>query len=102
MKKYFIGSMAVIMAIAASAFTVAKNSKAAGDVFVNRGSNYEQLDGEYNPTLCSPTSAQCSYQITSAGASHISNTIFPSDSVSTYLANGWIVANGMQQGEYDD
>ncbi|MDE1192679.1 MAG: hypothetical protein PW786_11150 [Arachidicoccus sp.] len=106
MKKYFIGCMGVIMAIAASAFTVIKN-KAAGDQFGDNGNSgsscqYNKLSSSYNNTLCdNEARTPCTYQVTDEGASHITASAYSSTDMATFLANGWVEKIGTESGIYN-
>ena len=106
MKKNFIGAMAVIIAIAASSFTII-STKAAGDEFGDNGdesspTQYNKLTNSYNNALCdNEASTSCAYRITSAGASHVTGNSYSASQMATFLANGWVEQIGTENGVYN-
>lgn len=91
--------MAVIMAIAASAFTTINYQKAEGDEYGLKSSTYTKLTSSYNSSLCTTGTNQCGYRVTSSGSSHVTGS-FNTTEASTYLSNGWIEPIGSTQGVY--
>lgn len=98
--------MAVIMAIAASAFTVISSKKAAGDQFGNSGSEssqYQKLGATYDPDKCSDQTNQvCGYRVTTSGASHVTGSAYSASEMATFLAEGWIEQIGTANGQYSE
>lgn len=104
MKQYFIGTLAVILAIAASAFTIISSNKAVGDVFGDIGSGssqYQKLTTAYNSALCDQAQTDtCAYKITASGASHVTGTQYSAAQIQSFRASGWLEPLDNNKGTY--
>jgi len=101
MKKFFIGILAVTLALGGSAFTKF-STKAAGDNFGETAlGTYHKIANPYNPALCLNTSANpCAYVVTAAGATHVTLNSYTATQMATFLANGWVAKKDNNTGLY--
>lgn len=100
-KQIVFGLLVGALAVGFSSFTNAK--RAAGDEYGNQvNGSYQKLSNAYNPALCENTkSATCGYEVTSAGASHVTSSNFTAAQAATYQSNGWITPIDADKGVYD-
>ncbi|WP_179413082.1 hypothetical protein HDF19_10805 [Mucilaginibacter sp. E4BP6] len=100
-KQIAFGLLVGALALGFSSFTNAK--KAAGDQYGNQANgSYQKLSSAYNPSLCENTkSVPCGYEVTTAGATHVTSSNFTAAQASTFQSNGWITPIDADKGVYD-
>jgi len=103
-KHLALGLMVGALAIGFSSFTNARKLS-AGDEYGNTGvgGNYDILTSAYNSASCTQMpNIQCAYEVTAAGASHITTSTLTSSQIATALlpANQWLVPVDNNKGVY--
>jgi len=100
-KQITLGLILGAMVIGFSAFTNAPK-RATGDVYANELGNgsYTLLANPYTPGDCASASIPCAFEVTAAGASHVTGGTLSSSQITTDLNNQWIEQEGSTNGVY--